>query len=109
MSDLARWQGSPAERELARQLARQTGNMELAVAVAKAGMTGIGEVNRYAAEKVATTLQAADHLVKAATSAGTLTPDKKNTLRRQTQAYLNEMLRHAENGGSEIIDVLLGT
>ena len=109
MSDLARWNGSPAERELARQLARQTGNMELAVAVAKAGMTGIGEVNRYAAEKVATTLKAADHIVKAASSAGTLTPDKKTKLRRQTQTYLNEMLHNAEDGGSEIINVLLGT
>ena len=95
------------EEQLTRALARQLGSMELATRVTQAALTTVGGIHREAADKVAITLATADHIVKAASYTGSLTPEKEAEVRRHTQQYLNEMLGITHDAGGKIIDVLL--
>ena len=110
MTTLSPWNNnSSTERQLALQLARQLGSMDLAVAVTKVSMRGLGDVHRYAAHKASRTLAAANHMVKASSYAGRrLTPEKEAQLRQHTLQYLDQMLRIADDAGDEIIGLLSG-
>jgi hypothetical protein len=81
--------------------------MELATRVTQIAIGTVSGIHCDAADKVATTLATADHIVKAATYAGKITPDKEVELRRHTKEYLNEMLAITYEAGDKIIDVLL--
>ena len=110
MTDLYLWNvNSTTERQLALQLTRQLGSMELAVVLTEVSMQGLGDVHRYAAHKAARTLAAADHMVKAASYTGRrLTPEQEAQLRQHTQQYLDQMLRIADDAGEQIIGLLSG-
>lgn len=95
------------EEKLTRELAHRLGSMELATRVTQYALTTQGAIHHEAAKTVASTLATADQIVRAASYAGRMTPEKEAEVRRHTQRYLNEMLGITHDAGGKIIDVLL--
>src|SRR3712207_5401670 len=102
----ARRRRHPADEQLSFALTRQLGNMELATSVTQTRIYGITMVHQEASHQVAQTIATADQLVKAAASAGQITPAKASELRRRTQEYLHEMLGIAHDTSGKLIDLL---
>ena len=95
------------EKRITFALARKTGSMELATRVVETGLVTIGGIHQDAAEEVAQTLATADSMVKAASYAGRITPEKKAAIARHTKDYMDDVLYITDDAAAEIVDVLL--
>lgn len=95
------------ERQVTYALARQLGSMELATRIVETGIVTISGIHQDAAAEVTKTLTIAESMVKSATHAGRMTPEKRTTLARHTKDYMDDVLRITDDAAGQIIDILL--
>jgi hypothetical protein len=90
----------------ARALTRQIERMEQSTALAKRATSELSALHRYAAYQATTTVERTQHLVKAATYSGRMTPEKQAAFHDLTQAYLDDLTRIVEEAGFDLINLL---